>query len=155
MIKGHIIPGNLISSAWTSGPADTLSGEPVLLDVSDDGYKVNGAKVNVMVMDWIAMNGVLHVTKNVIIPPSHVQLVADFAAAEASAVMPAMPDGFTEELKAGSLWMRHEINVPEGTTEDACEGCTIPIEVVYEGVDSWVGIGFSENGLMLGGEAVM
>jgi len=50
--------------------------------------------------------------------------------------------------------MRYQINVPDGTTLDVCDGCTISMELTYEG-DAWVGIGFSTDGSMVGSEAVL
>ena len=48
----------------------------------------------------------------------------------------------------------YQINVPDGTTVDVCDGCTISMELIYDG-DAWVGIGFSKDGQMVGSEAVM
>ncbi|KAL7537848.1 hypothetical protein ACHAWF_005918 [Thalassiosira exigua] len=50
--------------------------------------------------------------------------------------------------------MRYKINVPADTTEKMCNGCTISMEVTYEG-EAWVSIGFSKTGQMVGSEAVM
>lgn len=50
--------------------------------------------------------------------------------------------------------LMYQLNVPEDTTLDVCEGCSISMELIYDG-EGWVGIGFSTNGGMIGSEAVL
>lgn len=58
------------------------------------------------------------------------------------------------ELDDGFL-KRYKINVPEGQDpENGCEGCSVSMELIYEG-EAWLSIGFSEDGKMIGSEAVM
>ncbi len=57
------------------------------------------------------------------------------------------------ELTSGYL-QRYKINVPEGQDPGNCEGCSISMELIYEG-DAWLSIGFTEDGRMIGSEAVM
>ncbi|KAL7541591.1 hypothetical protein ACHAWF_006979 [Thalassiosira exigua] len=57
-------------------------------------------------------------------------------------------------LEAEKYNLRYMINVPADTTESECEGCTITMEVTYDG-EAWVGIGFSRDGQMVGSEAVL
>ncbi|KAL7546815.1 hypothetical protein ACHAWF_014989, partial [Thalassiosira exigua] len=56
-------------------------------------------------------------------------------------------------LEADKYNLRYMINVPADTTESECEGCTISMKVTYDG-EAWVGIGFSQEGKMVGSEAV-
>jgi len=57
------------------------------------------------------------------------------------------------QLSANYLLM-YQLNVPEDTTLDVCEGCSISMELIYDG-EAWVGIGFSTSGGMIGSEAVL
>ena len=50
--------------------------------------------------------------------------------------------------------LRYQVNVPDGTTVDECNGCTISMELTYDG-EAWLGFAFSEDGQMIGSEAVM
>jgi len=57
------------------------------------------------------------------------------------------------QLSSGYL-LRYQINVPDGTTVDVCDGCTISMELIYDG-DAWVSVAFSTDGQMIGSEAVI
>ncbi len=57
------------------------------------------------------------------------------------------------ELTTGFL-QRYRIKVPDGQNPDTCDGCTIDMELIYDG-EAWVSIGFSLNGRMIGSDAVM
>ena len=59
-----------------------------------------------------------------------------------------------EEQLAPDYLLRYQINVPSETTVEVCDGCTISMELEYLG-DAWVSIAFSNDGLMIGAEAVM
>jgi hypothetical protein len=50
--------------------------------------------------------------------------------------------------------LRYRLNVPPGASLGRCAGCSVAVELVYEGV-AWVSLAFSCNGKMIGGEAVM
>eukprot|EP00584_Thalassiosira_punctigera_P010917 CAMPEP_0172547466 /NCGR_PEP_ID=MMETSP1067-20121228/16995_1 /TAXON_ID=265564 ORGANISM="Thalassiosira punctigera, Strain Tpunct2005C2" /NCGR_SAMPLE_ID=MMETSP1067 /ASSEMBLY_ACC=CAM_ASM_000444 /LENGTH=829 /DNA_ID=CAMNT_0013334551 /DNA_START=42 /DNA_END=2531 /DNA_ORIENTATION=+ len=50
--------------------------------------------------------------------------------------------------------MRYRLNIPEDSTVDECTGCTISIELIYDG-EAWVAIGFSSDGNMIGSEAII
>lgn len=57
------------------------------------------------------------------------------------------------ELTSGYL-QRYKVNVPEGQDPENCEGCSISMELIYEG-EAWLAIAFTENARMTGSEAVM
>jgi len=57
------------------------------------------------------------------------------------------------ELTTGFL-QKYRINVPDGQAPETCDGCTIDMELIYDG-EAWVSIGFSLNGRMIGSEAVI
>ena len=63
-------------------------------------------------------------------------------------------DGMFETQLSPDLLLRYRINVPDTTTQEICDGCTITMETVYDG-EAWVGIAFSNNGQMVGSEAVI
>lgn len=71
---------------------------------------------------------------------------------------PETPDDCSSQMCETELTsdyqLRYQINVPSGTTPQVCEGCTISMELVYDG-KAWVAVAFSENGRMIGSEAVM
>ena len=59
----------------------------------------------------------------------------------------------TEQL-SDDLLLEYFIQVPEGTDPEVCDDCSISMVLKYEG-EAWVAIGFSEDGQMIGSEAVM
>lgn len=63
-------------------------------------------------------------------------------------------EDFCEIQLDDKFWHRYRVNVPDGTDLEKCEQCTISMEVIYDG-ESWVSIAFSEDGGMVGSEAVM
>ena len=63
----HVIRGENVSTTLKSGPAMTLEGAPVRLNVSPVGVMVNTSKV--VQADVRASNGVIHVIDKVMLPP--------------------------------------------------------------------------------------
>ncbi|KAL7518721.1 hypothetical protein ACHAWX_003532 [Stephanocyclus meneghinianus] len=63
-------------------------------------------------------------------------------------------EDFCEIQLDDKFWHRYRVNVPDGTDLEKCEQCTISMEVIYDG-ESWVSIAFSEDGGMVGSEAVI
>ena len=63
----HVIRGENVSTTLKSGPAMTLEGTPVRLNVSPVGVMVNTSKV--VQADVRASNGVIHVIDKVMLPP--------------------------------------------------------------------------------------
>ena len=61
---------------------------------------------------------------------------------------------FCENQLADNFLLRYRINVPQGADANTCDGCTITMECNYDG-EAWVSIAFSNDGLMIGSEAVM
>jgi hypothetical protein len=61
---------------------------------------------------------------------------------------------FCENQLADNFILRYRINVPPGADATTCDRCTITMECNYDG-EAWVGIAFSNDGLMIGSEAVM
>ena len=52
------------------------------------------------------------------------------------------------------LSLQYQVFVPESTTVDECDGCSVRMIMTYEGI-AWLGLGFSNDGSMIGSEAVM
>ena len=50
--------------------------------------------------------------------------------------------------------LKYRLNVPEDASVAVCTGCTVSMELIHEG-EAWVSIAFSNDGKMIGGEAVM
>lgn len=50
--------------------------------------------------------------------------------------------------------LKYRLNVPEDASVAACTGCTVSMELIHEG-EAWVSIAFSNDGKMIGGEAVI
>lgn len=50
--------------------------------------------------------------------------------------------------------LEYKVNVPNNTTVDECEGCSLSVKLTYEGT-AWLAFAFSTNGEMVGSEAVM
>merc|ERR1719254_209011 len=50
--------------------------------------------------------------------------------------------------------LRYRLNVPQGSSIADCAGCTASMELVYEG-EAWVSLAFTNDGKMIGGEAVI
>ncbi len=65
----HVVSGEVFSSDVVSlSSADTVQGQPVLINVEDGKVMINGAEV--IITDIRATNGVIHVIDSVILPPS-------------------------------------------------------------------------------------
>ena len=86
-VLNHIIVGNAISPTFESGQVENLDGESLEVEVSGGevtaracgaNVKVNGSVADVC--DNLASNGAIHVMTEALIPPSHVDKVAEFAA---------------------------------------------------------------------------
>jgi len=50
--------------------------------------------------------------------------------------------------------LRYKLNIPEDSSAVECTGCTISMELIYEG-EAWISIAFSNDGKMVGSEAVI
>jgi len=59
-----------------------------------------------------------------------------------------------ENRLSPDLLLKYQVNVPADTTLEVCDGCTVSMELIYDG-EAWLGIGFSEDGQMIGSEAVI
>jgi len=65
----HVVPGKVLSSDLSDGmKAKTVEGSDISVHISDDGVKINEAKV--ASADIMASNGVVHVIDKVILPPA-------------------------------------------------------------------------------------
>jgi len=62
----HVVPGAVMAKDVKSGSVNTVEGQPLMLDVSNAGVKVNDA--NVIKTDIVASNGVIHVIDTVVLP---------------------------------------------------------------------------------------
>lgn len=74
----HVVEGGVLSSDLSTGDVATLSGD-LMVDVSDDGVKVNDAKV--LRADVQGSNGVIHVIDQVLVPDAVATELADRLAA--------------------------------------------------------------------------
>lgn len=63
----HVVSGDLMAKDLSSGQVATVEGNPVEVQVSSNGVKVNNA--NVAKADIDAENGVIHVIDRVLLPP--------------------------------------------------------------------------------------
>ena len=61
---------------------------------------------------------------------------------------------FCDEVLADGFTMKYKINVPQDTSKEVCTGCTMSVEMYYDG-DAWIALGFSTDGQMVGSDAVM
>jgi hypothetical protein len=55
---------------------------------------------------------------------------------------------------SSELLMEYQLLVPETTTTDVCEGCALEVKMTYDGI-AWLGFALSNDGAMIGSEAVM
>jgi uncharacterized surface protein with fasciclin (FAS1) repeats len=63
----HVVAGNVMSTDVTAGDVATVEGSTIAI-TTDAGVQVNGA--NVVAVDVLASNGVIHVIDAVIVPPT-------------------------------------------------------------------------------------
>merc|ERR1719375_2896102 len=61
---------------------------------------------------------------------------------------------FCDADLTGGYTMKYKINVPQDTSKKECAGCTMSVEMSYDG-DAWISLGFSTNGQMIGSDAVI
>ena len=52
------------------------------------------------------------------------------------------------------LTMDYQVIIPEATTVEECDGCTMQVKMTFDGI-AWLGFGFSNDGGMIGSEAIM
>ncbi len=62
----HVVPGKVTSDQVKSGEVATVEGQPLMIEASAGGVKVNDAKV--IKTDIMATNGVIHVIDTVVLP---------------------------------------------------------------------------------------
>lgn len=74
ILKYHVVSANANSASLSSGEVPTLSGDSVMIDLSD-GVKVNDASV--VTADIIASNGIIHVIDSVLLPPDDEEAPAE------------------------------------------------------------------------------
>jgi hypothetical protein len=61
---------------------------------------------------------------------------------------------FCEYQLSDAYFMEYRLNIPEGETVDECQTCSLSVRLTYEG-EAWLGFAFSNDGQMVGSEAVM
>ncbi|KAL7460299.1 hypothetical protein ACHAXS_000765, partial [Conticribra weissflogii] len=61
---------------------------------------------------------------------------------------------FCENILKNTYLLRYKINIPDGQTVNSCEGCSITMELTYEG-EAWIAIAFTKTREMVGSEAVI
>ncbi|MDF9800965.1 putative surface protein with fasciclin (FAS1) repeats [Catalinimonas alkaloidigena] len=66
ILQYHVVSGLVLSTDLESGYYETLSGDSLYVDVTDDGIFVNGAEV--LTADLEAGNGVIHEIEEVLLP---------------------------------------------------------------------------------------
>lgn len=64
----HVVSGNVLSTALTTGSVQTLEGSPIQVAVGS-GVSINGT-TNVVLADIQGSNGVVHVIDQVLLPPN-------------------------------------------------------------------------------------
>ena len=61
---------------------------------------------------------------------------------------------FCEHQLSDDYLMEYKLNLPEGSSTDDCEKCSLTVRLTYDGV-TWLGFAFSTDGQMVGSEAVL
>jgi uncharacterized surface protein with fasciclin (FAS1) repeats len=84
----HVVPGEVTSSALSSGDVATVEGSDISVTVGESEVNVNDATV--VQPDVLASNGVIHVIDQVILPPSILPTAGEAPAAPSDAVTPEM-----------------------------------------------------------------
>jgi uncharacterized surface protein with fasciclin (FAS1) repeats len=67
ILTSHVVSGTVLAENVAAGQVSTVQGEAITVE-TDGGVTVNGA--NVIAVDVLASNGVIHVIDAVILPPS-------------------------------------------------------------------------------------
>jgi len=66
----HVVPGAILSSDLTDGMVvETVNGESITINVSDDGVSINDS-ATVAIADIETSNGIVHVIDAVLLPPT-------------------------------------------------------------------------------------
>jgi uncharacterized surface protein with fasciclin (FAS1) repeats len=66
----HVVAGTVLSSDLVDGMMpETLQGEAITIDLSEEGVTINNS-TSVVTPDVLASNGVIHVIDSVLVPPS-------------------------------------------------------------------------------------
>lgn len=68
LLSYHVVPGAITSSEIQSGEVETLAGDSIFIEVTDEGMvTVNNATVTQA--DIPASNGVIHAVDQIVLPP--------------------------------------------------------------------------------------
>lgn len=62
---------------------------------------------------------------------------------------------FCEYEISADYKLEYLVNVPDNTSVDECNGCSLSVRLTYDGETSWIGMGLSTTGEMIGSEAIM
>merc|ERR1712085_1656 len=65
----HVVGANIPSAAVATGDVDTLNGESISIVATADGVRINDV-ANVINVDNLANNGIVHIIDAVLLPPS-------------------------------------------------------------------------------------
>lgn len=112
----HVVEGGVLSSDLSTGEVETLAGD-LMVDVSDNGVKVNDAQV--LRADVQASNGVIHVIDQVLVPEDvATELASRLAAAEEQAADEQAADSETVETAADDLVLEEVAPVEPAVAEE-------------------------------------
>jgi uncharacterized surface protein with fasciclin (FAS1) repeats len=152
----HVAPGALTSDAITQTMSvPTLQGEDIDLAVADGIVTVNGASVTTA--DLPAINGVVHIVDQVLVPPS-MQEAAATEAAEAAASEPMTEtEAMTETVEMTSTEVMTEsveaaASEPMTETEAMTETAEVaPTEIMTESVEAAEPMDIVDTAMAAGG----
>ena len=115
-------------------------------DMGDGSDGTSGAPLLENIEVWDASVGC---EGEPVVPPLCAASVAKEDAAKEDCAL-----DFCSRTLSDDLELKYKVNVPSDTTPEECAGCTMTMELTYDG-EAWVAIGFSNDGLMIGSEAVI
>lgn len=128
----HVIPGILPSDLVEPGSITTAEGSPVELVETETGATINGA--NVIAVDILANNGIIHVIDQVLIPPSD---ATGSPAPVAATTSPAPVAATTSPAPVASPVAAPTPDEPEvGGANDQPEQGTDPLDQPGQGASS-------------------
>jgi uncharacterized surface protein with fasciclin (FAS1) repeats len=100
ILKYHVVSGSVPSSSLESGDVETLNGDSIAVDVSDDMGIMLNDDAHVITADIMASNGIIHVIDKVLLPPEDDALTGS-AAEESVIVAPGISSATSTWLVSG------------------------------------------------------
>jgi hypothetical protein len=145
------IDADLLEPEWPVDVEMSMSMPSMLIQPTDASAAKDEIDADLLEPEWPIEVEMSMSMPSMLSQPTDASIILDF-----EHIVPAQD--CTKELcqyqLSDDLSLQYQVFVPESTTVDECDGCSVRMIMTYEGI-AWLGLGFSNDGSMIGSEAVM